>query len=111
MDRISSNFAFALILTISTLGLLPVIFSQIYCVIALELWPLVGVRFSFPLNILRTMDRISPNFMYALILTTSHCHFLPVCSRVMSLDFPLNILRRNGQNLTKFCINIDIDKV
>ena len=25
--------------------------------------------------------------------------------------FPLNILRTNGQNLTKFCIHIDIDNI
>ena len=27
------------------------------------------------------------------------------------ISFPLNILRTNAQNLTKFCIHINIDKI
>ena len=27
------------------------------------------------------------------------------------ISFPFNILRMNGQNLTKFCIHINIDKI
>ena len=27
------------------------------------------------------------------------------------ISFPFNILRTNGQNLTKFCIHINIDKI
>ena len=27
------------------------------------------------------------------------------------VSFPLNILRANGQNLTKFCIHVNIDKI
>ena len=43
-------------------------------------------------------------------------HFLQICNRVTSLDlcqklFLLNTLRMDGQNLTKFCIHITIDKV
>ena len=44
---------------------------QIFCKFATELWPLIDVRISFPLNILRT----------------------------------------NGQNLTKFCIHININNI
>ena len=29
----------------------------------------------------------------------------------VTISFPLNILRTNGQNLTKFCIHINIDKI
>ena len=29
----------------------------------------------------------------------------------VTISFPLNILRTNGQNLTKFCIRINIDKI
>ena len=44
------NFAYALILTRSRLGLLCIHF----CKFITELWPLIDVRISFPLNILRT---------------------------------------------------------
>ena len=43
MDRISPNFLDAFILTISRLGLLPVIF----CLFVTELWPLIDVRILF----------------------------------------------------------------
>ena len=46
MDRISPNFVFAFILTISRLGLLHVIF----CLFVTELWPLIDVRILFLLN-------------------------------------------------------------
>ena len=49
MDRILRDFVYALILTRSRLRLLPVIF----CKFVKELWPLIDVRISFPLNILR----------------------------------------------------------
>ena len=29
----------------------------------------------------------------------------------VTISFPLNILRTNGQNLTKFCIHINIDSI
>ena len=45
MDRISPNFVYAFILTISRLGLLPVII----CLFVTELWPLIDVRIVFPL--------------------------------------------------------------
>ena len=46
MDRILPDFVYVLILTRSRLGLLPVIFRKI----VKELWPLIDVRISFPLN-------------------------------------------------------------
>ena len=49
MDIISLNFVYAFILTISRLGLLPVIF----CLFVIELWPLIDVRVLFLLNIFR----------------------------------------------------------
>ena len=45
MDRISPNFVYAFILIISRLGLLPVIVT--------ELWPLIAVRILFLLNVFR----------------------------------------------------------
>ena len=61
------NTRFALILTISGLGLLHIYF----CNFVTELLPLIGV----------------------------------------SILFPLDTLKTDGQNLTKFCIHIDIDKI
>ena len=50
-DRIRPNFVCTSTLTRSSLGLLPVIFRKILT----ELRPLIDVRISFPLNILRTI--------------------------------------------------------
>ena len=57
MDRISPNFVYAFILTISRLG-----FVTVTCIFVTELWPLIDVRIFFPaqclqiflLNIFRT---------------------------------------------------------
>ena len=49
MDRISPNFVYAFILTISRLELLPVIF----CLYVTELCPLIAVRILFLLNIFK----------------------------------------------------------
>ena len=67
------------------------------------------------------LDRILPNFVYALILTRSRMVLLPVifCEFVTELGpligvrilFPLNILRTNLLNFAKFCIGIDDDKI
>ena len=67
------------------------------------------------------MDRISPNFLYAFILTRSSFELPPVifCSFVTELWpligvrilFLLNIFRTNGQNLAKPCICIDTDMI
>ena len=50
IDRIGPNFVCTSSLTRSSLGLLPVIFRKILTVLR----PLIDVRISFPLNILRT---------------------------------------------------------
>ena len=67
------------------------------------------------------MDRILPNFIYAFILTRSKlrllhiifCTFVPelwplIYSKIL---FLLNILRTNGQILTKLYITIYTDKI
>ena len=53
MDIIGSNFVYTLIWTRSSLGLLTVIFLKFVT----ECWPLIDVRMSFLLNILRTNGR------------------------------------------------------
>ena len=75
----------------------------------------------FPINILRTKERVSPNFVNALILTRSRFGLLHIIFRTFlpelwpliyaKILFLLNILRTNSQNFTKFCICIDIDKI
>ena len=67
------------------------------------------------------MDRILPNFVYALSLTRSMLVLLILIFRKFATELrPLNdvriqilfnILRMNGQNLTKFCTHIIIDKI
>ena len=67
------------------------------------------------------MDRILPNFVYTFSLTRSTLVLKIVIFRKFATEFqPLidvriqflfNILRMNGQNLTKFCIHIIIDKI
>ena len=66
------------------------------------------------------MDRISPNLMYAFILTTSSFGLLHIIFRTfihelwpliyVKILFLFNILRTNGQNFTKFYICNHIDK-
>ena len=67
------------------------------------------------------MDRISPNFVNTLTLIVSmlglqNVKFRKLTTELRSLidvriSFPLNILRTNGQNLTKICIHIYIDNI
>ena len=52
------------------------------------------------------MDGISPNYIYAFILTISTLALLHICFRVMAIDLPQNFvsaqyLENNGQILTK----------
>ena len=47
MNRISLNFVYAFLLSLSRLGLLAVIFRRFLT----ELWPLIDVKISFSLNI------------------------------------------------------------
>ena len=73
------NFAHALLLTTSSLGLLT-LFSIHFRQFIIELWPLNDVRISFLLSILR-MNGFWPNFTYALILITSSLGLLSVYFR------------------------------
>ena len=67
------------------------------------------------------MDRISPNFMYAFILTRSTMKLLHIIFHTFvpelwalidsKILFPLNNLRTNGQFLTKLYITIYTDKI
>ena len=67
------------------------------------------------------MDRISPNFIYAFILTRSTLGLLHIIFRAFvpvlwpliysKISFPFNILRTNGQKFNKFYICIHIDKI
>ena len=67
------------------------------------------------------MDRIELNFVYALTLIISRFGLLSVkfCKFATDLrpfidvkiSFLLDILRSNGQNLTKFCIHININNI
>ena len=54
-----------------------------------------------------------PNFNYSFALKSGAILDSPFPSIILSfchISFSLNILRMNGQNLTKFCLHIDIDK-
>ena len=56
MNTILPNFVYALILTISRLGMLPFIF----CKFSNELWPLIDVGFSLPIITVRIkMDKFT----------------------------------------------------
>ena len=94
------------------LGLLDIIFQKILT----ELWPLIMSGFLFQLNSQEQIDRHSPNFIYAFILTRSMLGLLPVifCSFIIELLpliyvrllFPLNILASIIQNYSQLCINV-----
>ena len=76
MDRISPNFIYAFILTKSTLGLL----HNIFCILVLELWPLIYSEILFPLKLLKTNGQILTK-LYITIYTDKiyvgivSCHF------------------------------------
>ena len=67
------------------------------------------------------IDRIRPNFVYTSSLTRSTLVCKSLFFRKFATElrplidsrirFLLYILRMNGQNLTKFCIHIIIDKI
>ena len=67
------------------------------------------------------MHIISPNFIYAFILTRSSLGLSQIIFRVFvpelwpliyaKISFPFNIMRTNAQNFTKFYICITIDKI
>ena len=64
---------------------------------------------------------VQPNFDYTLTMLRSRLEFLIVIVYKFDtelwplihvrISFPLNILRTKGQNLTKFCTHIHIDKI
>ena len=87
IGRIRPDFVCALILTRSRLGLLPVIFREFVT----ELVPLIDVRFSFPINILRTNAYNFTKFCICIDIDKISigivtCNFSQICSRVMALD-------------------------
>ena len=87
MDRISPNFIYAFILTISTFGLSHIIFR----IFVPELWPLIFARISFPFNILRTNMQNFTKFyitIYADKISVGivSSHFLQICKRVIGCE-------------------------
>ena len=60
IDRFSTNFIYAFILTRYSLGLLHLIFHAFLS----ELWPLIYTKFCFRSIFREQIDIISPNFMY-----------------------------------------------
>ena len=81
IDQIIPNCVYVLILTRSSLRLLHIIFRTF----VLELWPLTNIRFFWKICFRSIywgwIDRISPNFVCALILTISRLGLLPVIFR------------------------------
>ena len=81
-----------------------------------ELWPLIYAKFCFHSISWEQMDRISPNFIYAFILTRSTLGLLHIIFAYgpwfrPKFPFWFNILRKNGQNFTIFYICIYIDNI
>ena len=91
IDGIWPNFAYVLILTRSMLGLLSVNFRKFI----IELWPLIDVRISFLLNILRTnWWNLTKFWIYIdtdkLWIRIASCQFSQTYNRVMALDWCQN---------------------
>ena len=89
---------------------------------ATELQPLIDIRNQFLLNILRMNIQNLTKFCVHIIIDKIYignvnCHFFfKFATELRPLiyfrfQFLFNILRMNGQNLTKFCIHIIIDKI
>ena len=67
------------------------------------------------------MRRIDPNYVYSLTLIISRLGLLSLKFGKFATElqpfidvrilFPLNILKMNGQTLTKFCMHINIDNI
>ena len=110
----SQNFIYALTLTRSRLEL-GIIHINLRTFVA-ELWPSIYARISFRSISWKQIDRISPNFINALLLTKSrlelellHIIFRTFVAELWPLlnariSFPLNILRKNWKNFTRFYI-------
>ena len=107
-----SEFIYAFKLTRSTLGLLHIIFHTFVP----ELWPLITPKFCFCSLSREQIDRTSPNFIYAFILTRSMLGLLHIIFGTFvpelwpliysKISFSFNILRKNGQILTKLYITL-----
>ena len=116
IDRISPHFYYALMLTRSKLGLLPVIFRKFVT----ELLPLIDVIILFTRNIFRTNRYNFTKFYIAFTLRRFRLRLLPGIFRKfvtelwplidVRISFSLNLKRTNRHNVT-FCICIDIDKI
>ena len=89
---------------------------------ATELLPLIDVRIEFLLNILKTNRPIKTKFCIHIIIDKIYFGIVNLFfSRKLATELRplndvriwilLNILRKNGQNLIKFCIHIIIDKI
>ena len=87
----------------------------------IKFWPLLDIKSSFPLNILRmngqnvTKFCIHINIDNILVGIVKH-NFCTFASEVLHLidvriSFPLNILRIDGQNLTKFFMHVIIGEI
>ena len=93
----------------------------IFCTFVTEVWPLIFAKILFPARHLEKIDRMSPNLIYAFILTRYSLGLLHIIFRTFlpelwplikaKISFPLNIFRTNWQNFTKYYICIHIDKI
>ena len=106
-----TNVVCTLILTRSRLGLLGVIF----CLFIIEIRPLIDVRITFLLNILRTMDmtklclHINLDKLYVWIVKL---YFSQICRRVTAIDRCQNFVSTpwfeyESTELIKFCTDMN----
>ena len=106
------NFACAFILTTFRLGLLCIKF----CKFTAELWPLIDVRMSFSLIVLRTNSSEFDQSLYMLWYWQDlvwDCYTSIFANLLQRYDgiFSFNIWRTNWWNFTKFFICIYIGKI
>ena len=93
MDRIRPNsIIYALIFIRSRLGMSAVIFGKFI----INLWLLTDVKLSFPLNIFRTMNKISPTLFIIhfkkIKVWIVTWRFLEISNRVMALNGSQNFV-------------------
>ena len=93
MDRIRpKSIIYALIFIRSRLGMLAVIFGKFI----INLWLLTDVKLSFPLNIFRTMNKISPTLFIIhfkkIKVWIVTWRFLQISNRVMALNGSQNFV-------------------
>ena len=97
------------------------IVTQIFCTIYQELRPLIDIRISFPLYILRTNRQNFTKFYGCIHIDKIYvevvvCHVLQICNRVMTLNLGQNFIFAQHllyklRELVLFCIYIDIYKI